>query len=210
MSAPDTLDDAVGRLPVIGIIRGCPVAHVARIAAAAVDAGMQAIEVTLDSPSPLEAIRRASEVPGAIVGVGTVLRAEEVEDAAAAGARFLVSPVVSDAVISAAVGLGIPALPGAATPTEIAEALDLGAHAVKVFPARELGGASFLSAIRAPLRNPRLVPTGGVDAATAAGYLDAGAWAVGVGGSVFSGEAMASGDAARIREAAAALIGALR
>jgi len=205
------LDDALCRLPVVGIMRGCPVRHAPGVAAAVRDAGFTVLEVTLDSPSPSEVIAElAGRFPDLVVGAGTVRTPADVALAGDAGARFIVSPIVSRPMLDACADRGLPCLPGAATPTEIWSALEWGAAAVKVFPARELGGPAFIASIRGPLGAPPLVPTGGVAIDDAAAYLAAGARAVGVGGSVFSASAMADGDAARVGSLAAALVEAIR
>ena len=185
---------ALEALPAVAILRGCPPDHVVGVARAAVEAGFAALEVTLDSPSAtrsIEMIRSAhSEL---LVGAGTVHTATEACAAAGAGAAFLVSPVVSEEVIAAGRQQGLPVLPGAATPTEVKLAMDLGAAMVKLFPASQLGGPPYVSAILGPLGRPPLVPTGGISTANARGFLDAGAAAVGVGGTVF-GAAARDGD----------------
>jgi len=202
--------DVLGRLPAIGILRGCPPQHVEAVAGAAAGAGFVLLEVTLDSPEPFRSIER---VPGAVadvlVGAGTVRTAAEAHTAIDSGAAFLLSPLVDSAVIAAAVERGVPIIPGAATPTEVWQALEAGAGAVKIFPASHLGGPGFIASILAPLGHPRLVATGGVTAANAKAFLDAGAFAVGVGGSVFSREALEAGDGARIGSAASLLIEAI-
>jgi 2-dehydro-3-deoxyphosphogluconate aldolase/(4S)-4-hydroxy-2-oxoglutarate aldolase len=204
-------DEALDRLPAVGIMRGCPARHAVAVAAAARDAGFTAVEVTLDSPSPVEVIAElAASFPDLLVGAGTVRTAAEVGAATDAGARFIVSPILSRTMLEACSSRGLPCLPGAATPTEIWKALEWGAAGVKVFPAAELGGPAFIRAVRAPLGSPPLIPTGGVDAGNAAAYLEAGARAVGVGGSVFSASAMAAGDVARVGSLAAALVEAVR
>lgn len=210
MTGRTALRGALEQMPVIGIIRGCPSEHVVAAATAAFDAGILALEVTLDSPSPFDAIRAASAaLPDALIGAGTVRTPDEVDRVAAAGAAFIVAPIVSVPVIEAAVAAGIPVLPGAASPTEIWTAVEAGAFAVKVFPARELGGPAYLKAIAAPLGHPALVPTGGVGIDDAAAYLSAGALAVGIGGSVFPSAAMAAGDAGRVGSLATELVRSL-
>lgn len=196
------LSAALSRLPVVGIIRGCPPDHLVGIATAAAGEGLVALEVTLDSPDPLRGIETlASSLPDIVVGAGTVHTAEEAGAAIEAGASFIVSPTVSGTTVDVCVAAGIPSLPGAATPTEISAALKRGAYAAKVFPAKQLGGPDFIKAVLAPLHHPRLVPTGGIDAGNAGKYLSAGAHAVGVGGSIFSRESLLAGDAMAISEA---------
>lgn len=210
MTGSTTLRSALERTPVIGIMRGCPSRHVLAVGGAAAAAGIPALEVTLDSPDPLASIRfLVAGLPDAVIGAGTVRTVPDLDAAIAAGAAFIVAPIVSLQVIEAAVARDVPILPGAATPTEISAAFDAGAFAVKVFPARELGGARYLSAVSGPLGNPPLVPTGGVGVDDAAGYLAVGALAVGVGGSVFPTAALAAGDAGRVGSLATELVRSL-
>ena len=202
---------ALEHLRVIGVIRGCPVEHVAAVGSAAAESGIGIMEITLDSPNPVEAIRAlAGACPGVVVGAGTVRTVSDVHLVVEAGASFIVTPFLSLPVVEAAVSHGVPIVPGAASPTEIWEAVAAGATAVKVFPARQLGGPAYLAAIREPLGRPALVPTGGVGLGDARAYLDAGAIAVGIGGSVFPASALAAGDAARVGSLAADLVSRLR
>lgn len=144
-------------------------ASVARLAAA----GIRLIEITLDSDGALEAIRRH---PGALAG--TVRTAAQVDAAVEAGAVAVVSPVFVPAVIERARELGVPAIPGALTPTEVEAAWRAGAALVKLFPAA-LGGPRYVRDLLAPLSDVPLIVTGGVDASNARAFLDAGAVAVG-------------------------------
>lgn len=201
---------ALEHTPVIGVMRGCPFEHSSVIGAAAADAGFAVLEITMDSPRASEAIAAlAAALPAVTVGAGTVRSPAEVEEVAAAGARFVVSPVLSLPVLEAGRRLGVPVVPGAATPSEIWSALAAGAAAVKVFPARELGGPDYLQAIQAPLGDPPLIPTGGVDASNLRAYLDAGALAVGLGGSVFPTRSLTAGDATAVHALAAEAIRAI-
>lgn len=183
----------------IGILRKCPTIHATSIALAAIDSGLKVLEVTLDSPDALKVIESLNALrPEAMIGAGTVATADDVQRVVDAGGRFVISPMLSDEVVATALRLSVVPMPGVATPTEIHRALQLGAPVVKIFPAEQLGGPGFLSAVRAPLREPRMIPTGGVDASNAAAYIDAGAWAVGVGGSLFGAAAIRDGDSATI------------
>ncbi len=199
--------EALRRVPAIGILRGCPLRHAEAIAAAAVGAGFAVIEVTLDSPDPYRSIERiASASPDVLVGAGTVRSVADVGAAVESGAAFLVCPLVDAVVIAEAMSRDVPILPGAATPTEISRALQAGATAVKVFPAAQLGGPDYIHAISGPLGYPLMVPTGGVTADNARPFLAAGAFAVGVGGSVFPRDALEAGDTDLVRSAASSLI----
>lgn len=211
MNTPPRLPVEVIRHRVIGIIRSCPPGHAVAVAGAAFEAGIRALEVTLDSERALDqisAIRNA--LPLACVGVGSVLTAEEASSAIASGAEFVVSPVVDRATIEVCAEMGIPSIPGAATPTEINTARVSGATAIKVFPIQQLGGTDYLRSIMSPLRSPDLIPTGGVTSENVAQYLALGAVAVGVGGSVFSETALAAGDVDRIHRLADAIVEASR
>jgi len=176
-------------------------AAVARVRAA----GISLVEITLDSPGALEAIRRH---PGSLAG--TVRTPGEATAAAEAGAVALVAPSFSPEVAARAHELGLPYVPGALTPTEVEAAWRAGAAAVKLFPAA-LGGPEYVRHLRGPLADVPLVATGGVDAANAAAFLAAGCVAVGVGTSLLrEGEAerlvaaLAAAGAAAVAEAGAA------
>jgi 2-dehydro-3-deoxyphosphogluconate aldolase/(4S)-4-hydroxy-2-oxoglutarate aldolase len=150
------------------------------------DAGVAAVEITLDAPSAaadLEACRshlerRGPAVP--IVGAGTVRSEAQLEAAAAAGAAFIVSPVFDPAIVDGALAHRLVVMPGAYTPTEVDRAWRAGATFVKLFPASSLGPAH-VRELRGPFPEVELIPTGGIDASNARTFLEAGAVAVGVG-----------------------------
>jgi len=134
--------------------------------------GLYAIEVTLRTPSALAAIEAiAREVPGAVVGAGTIVSADQIDEAVAAGAKFLVSPGASPELARAAAASPVPFLPGCATPSEAMALRDLGFRALKLFPAEAVGGAKLLASLAAPLPDLRFCPTGGIDLAKAPDYL---------------------------------------
>jgi 2-dehydro-3-deoxyphosphogluconate aldolase/(4S)-4-hydroxy-2-oxoglutarate aldolase len=140
-----------------------------------VEAGVPVIEVTFRTPAAREAAAAiATEFPDFLLGAGTLITAEMVAAAAAAGARFGVSPGTSAACLSAAAEHGLPFVPGAVTPSEVITCLDAGARRIKVFPAAAYGGVATLSALAGPFgwTGVRFMPTGGVRAATAAEYLN--------------------------------------
>jgi 2-dehydro-3-deoxyphosphogluconate aldolase/(4S)-4-hydroxy-2-oxoglutarate aldolase len=199
----------LGAVPIVGILRGCPPDRAADVAAAAADAGLTVIEVTLDSERALDQIAAVvAACPGLVVGAGTALRPEQVDAAQGCGAAFVVAPVTDAAVIERCVQAGLPCLPGASTPSEAWTARRLGAAAVKLFPAAELGGPAYLRAIAVPLAGIPFVPTGGVDASNARAYLDAGAAALGVGASIFPADALRAGDVERVRTLTAQAVAA--
>lgn len=152
---------------------------------AAVRGGLTMLEITLTTPGALGAIEQMAREEGVIAGGGTVLTPDDARRVADAGGRFALSPVFDPAVVDEAHRLGLLAVPGTSTPTEILAAHRHGARLVKVFPAAALGGPAYLRAVRGPLPDIPLVPTNGVTAETLADYLNAGAVAVGVGGDVF-------------------------
>jgi len=198
---------ALGLRKALGIMRKCPRQHSLTIAGAAVDAGLNVLEITLDSNDALGQIRElVAARPHAIVGAGTVHSAAEVEQAAMAGVQFVVSPMLSESVIARALALGLVPVPGVATPTEMARAIDCGAPAVKLFPAAQLGGPTFVAAVIAPMRGIKIIPTGGVDASNARQYLDAGSFAIGIGGALFSSDSLRTGDASHIERSVEKLL----
>ena len=174
------LPDAIPEQRIIAIARRVPHDRLMTMVDVLATAGIDVVEVTLDGEDALTSVGRLAE-RGVVVGAGTVRTRLDAERALDAGARFLVSPHTDPDLVSFAVDRGVPMMPGAMTPTEVARAWQLGASAVKLFPAT-VGGPAFVTAIRGPLGDIPIVPTGGVDAANAPGFLDAGAMAVGVGG----------------------------
>jgi 2-dehydro-3-deoxyphosphogluconate aldolase / (4S)-4-hydroxy-2-oxoglutarate aldolase len=194
------LPDAVTDVRIIAILRRLPRARAVEVARALADAGVRAIELTIDSPDALEVIAEIAAIDGVLAGAGTVLTIGDAENAIEAGASFLITPVVDTAVIGWAAARGIPIMPGAMTPTEASSAWSAGAAAVKLFPAGSLG-PEFVRAIRAPLPHIPLIPTGGVGAADVGPYLDAGAVAVALGS-----ELAAGGDAAEASRRARSIL----
>ena len=168
-----------------------------------VDAGITALEISLTTPGAVDAIAKArSEYdPAILIGAGTVITAAQADEVAAARAGFVVTPAITRGA-HRGVELGLPVLCGALTPTEIVAALDLGATAVKIFPAK-VYGPSYLREVRAPLPDAPLIAVGGVDATTAPEYLAAGALAVGVG-SPLLGDAGTGGSLTDLAKRAAA------
>src|SRR5690606_22105281 len=129
----------------------------------------------------------------ALIGAGTVLGAEDAQRCIEAGARFIVSPGFDAELVQLARRHQVAVMPGALTPTEVIQAIRAGASMVKVFPCSALGGAKYLKALRAPLPDVKLLPTGGVSIATARDYILAGAYALGVGGELVDQDALESG-----------------
>ena len=195
------------RAPVVPVLVIDDPAHARPLAEALVAGGLPTLEVTLRTPAALEAIRRMAEVEGGVVGAGTLLSADDVRAARAAGARFGVSPGVTDRLLDACEAEGLPLLPGAATASEAMALLERGYRVQKFFPAEAAGGAAAVKALGGPLPQVSFCPTGGIGAANARDYL-ALANVVCVGGSWVAPRGMVeSGDWAGItrlaREAAA-------
>lgn len=159
---------------------------------AAERAGFRIVEFTLTTPNALDRIAEFSTHEDLVVGAGTVLTVAEARSAVAAGARFLVSPVVDEAVIETARSLDIAAIPGCQTPTELLRAHRAGAPLQKLFPAPG-GGPDYLKACLGPLPFLKVVPTSGVDAGNVRDWLEAGAWAVGFVNVLFEPEDLAAG-----------------
>jgi len=193
----------IGEHKIFGVIRTDSMETALMAARAAHRGGVRLIEITFTVPEAPQVISiLRDELAACLVGAGTVLEVEQARDAVRAGAQFVFAPNTNPDVVRVAKDAGVLACPGAATPTEITTALRLGADMVKVYPAGLLGGPAYVRAMREVLPEVCLVPTGGVDAANAAQYLAAGAFAVGMGGTMFPREAMAARDMDAIEQAA--------
>jgi 2-dehydro-3-deoxyphosphogluconate aldolase / (4S)-4-hydroxy-2-oxoglutarate aldolase len=194
---------AIASARCIAIVRAGSAAEAVEAGKALAAGGLSVVEVAYTTPGASSAIAELrSACPAAIVGAGTVLDSAAAFAAVGAGAQFLVSPLVAEDVLRAGHRYGVPVLPGAATPTEIGSAMELGADAVKLFPAGSLG-IDYLRSIASAMPQVPFVPTGGVTIESAREWLDAGAMAVGVGGG------LTRGDPARITERATQLAAAL-
>ncbi|MER7193621.1 bifunctional 4-hydroxy-2-oxoglutarate aldolase/2-dehydro-3-deoxy-phosphogluconate aldolase [Streptomyces flaveolus] len=158
--------------PVVPVVVVDDLSDAVPLARALVAGGLPAIEVTLRTPVAVDAIRAiAEEVPGAVVGAGTVITPEQVGEVVAAGARFLVSPGWTDTLLEAMRGSGVPFLPGVSTTSEVVALLERGVREMKFFPAEAAGGTAYLKALAAPLPQARFCPTGGIGPASAPEYL---------------------------------------
>lgn len=157
--------------PVIPVLVVDDIAEARPLAQALVNGGLTVLEVTLRTPVALDVIRRMNLVPGAVVGAGTVTNKDELEAAVAAGAEFIVSPGITEPLVTAAKRMGVPILPGIATASELMMGMDLGLNAFKFFPAETSGGVPALKALTGPFAKARFCPTGGITAATAPNWL---------------------------------------
>jgi len=166
-----TIDEIMRTAPVIPVLVLEGDGDWVGLAKTLVGAGLPVLEVTLRTAAALDAIRAMSQVPGAIVGAGTVLNEEQLEQAIVAGSRFIVSPGLTEPLGQAAVRSGVPFLPGVATAGDIMRGLDLGLERFKFFPAESAGGIAALKALSGVFGNVRFCPTGGIRADTAAAWL---------------------------------------
>ena len=166
-----TIDEIMNMCPVIPVLVIDDVAQARPIAEALVRGGLTVLEVTLRTPAALDVIAEMAKVEGAIVGAGTVLNPADLEASAAAGAKFIVSPGLTEALGKAAMSSGIPFLPGTANAGDIMRGLDMGLTRFKFFPATASGGLPALNALAAVFAQVRFCPTGGITEATAAEWL---------------------------------------
>jgi 2-dehydro-3-deoxyphosphogluconate aldolase/(4S)-4-hydroxy-2-oxoglutarate aldolase len=168
------------------------------------EGGIAILEITMTVPGAIGVIEQVSARYGsdALVGAGTVLDGETARACILAGARFVVSPSLNLETIEVCRRYGVAVMPGALTPTEVVQAWSAGADFVKVFPAGAVGGASYIKALKAPLPQIELVPTGGVSLKTAADFIKAGASALGVGADLVDVQAIRDGKQSVITERA--------
>lgn len=186
--------ESIARHKIVVIYRGYRPEECLEITRALYDAGIRLFEVTLNSDRAYESIELlCKEFAQASIGAGTVLTAEEVERAASAGAKYIISPNVNVNVIQRTKEKGLVSIPGAFTPTEIQTAAEAGADIVKVFPIRTLG-AAYLQQVRGPLNDILYMPSGGIDAELAEQCFAAGASAIGIGVQLLGKEAIPAKD----------------
>jgi 2-dehydro-3-deoxyphosphogluconate aldolase/(4S)-4-hydroxy-2-oxoglutarate aldolase len=192
------------RSRLVGIIRSATPVDLVEVCRSLHAGGVKCVEITLNSPGALHAIERVrADLPaGCIIGAGTVLDVDTAKQALAAGAQFIVTPVVDLPTIELVRSRNIPVLPGAYSPTEVYTAWKAGATLVKLFPASNLG-IGYLREVMLPLPELRLCPTGGVNLRNAREWLDAGAASVGVGTSLMPRDLVLNGDFAGITRLAA-------
>jgi len=189
---------------VIPVVRATSADEAMRAIDAIREGGVSVLEITMTVPGAVGVIEQLSKAYGndALVGAGTVLDAETARACILSGAQFVVSPALNVETIECCRRYGVAIMPGALTPTEVVQAWTAGADFVKVFPAGALGGASYLKALKAPLPQIELVPTGGVSLKTAADFIKAGASALGVGADLVDLKAIRDGQANIITERA--------
>jgi 2-dehydro-3-deoxyphosphogluconate aldolase/(4S)-4-hydroxy-2-oxoglutarate aldolase len=196
---------------IVAVVRSESAEQLVKVVTALAEGGVTAAEITFTVPNALDVIRQVRRELGdrLLVGAGTVLDPETARAALLAGAEFLVGPTLNLDVIRLAHRYDKIVMPGAFTPTEILTAWEAGADVVKVFPA-DVGGPAYLRAVRGPLPQIRLMPTGGVDLTTAAAFLKAGACCLGAGSQLVEPDAVKAGNFARLRDLAAQYMSAVR
>ncbi len=165
------------------------------IAHAVKQGGVPVLEITMTVPGAVDVIRQLMATFGneVLIGAGTVLDPETARACILAGAEFVVSPSLKISTIEICHRYSVPVFPGALTPTEVLTAWEAGADAVKVFPCGSVGGAKYLKSLKAPLPQIEMIPTGGVSLSTAAEFLSAGAFALGVGADLIDSDAVGAG-----------------
>jgi 2-dehydro-3-deoxyphosphogluconate aldolase/(4S)-4-hydroxy-2-oxoglutarate aldolase len=173
--------------------------------------GINVVEITMTVPGAIMAIERVADKFGdrIILGAGTVLDAETARAAILAGARFVVSPSLSEGVIALARRYSVMVCPGALTPTEVVRAWEAGADIVKIFPCGEVGGAKYIKSLKGPLPQIEMIPTGGVNLTTAADFINAGSAALGVGTALVDKKAVKEGSYEIIVEKAGQFLAAI-
>lgn len=209
-----SIDEVVRKVEEVGIVpvvRASSVDEAHRAVEAICAGGIPVVEITMTVPNAIYVIRELSQNRGreVLIGAGTVTNAEQAESCIEAGAQFLVSPGLSVAVLEAARRHSMLAIPGALTPTELMTAQEHGATLVKIFPCGNVGGPKYLKSLKAPFPKACLIPTGGVNAANAADFIAAGAFALGVGADLVDAAALREGNLQKITAGARELVKAV-
>lgn len=174
------------RAPLVGIIRNVSFENVKRILPIYREAGLTTVEITMNTPGAADMIEYAlaNESHGLNIGAGTVCDKDDLAEALEAGAQFIVTPVINKKVVKSCVKKGVPIFPGAFSPTEIYNAWTLGATMVKIYPATSLG-PDYIKDLKAPMKQLRLLPTGGVGLENMTEFMAAGADGLGIGSQLF-------------------------
>jgi 2-dehydro-3-deoxyphosphogluconate aldolase/(4S)-4-hydroxy-2-oxoglutarate aldolase len=185
----------IGEVGIVPVVRASSSQHALDAVEAIEAGGIPIVEITMTVPNAISTIRQVVASCGdrVLVGAGTICNANQARESIDAGARFLVSPGLSVAVLEVARTLGVPAIPGALTPTEIMAASEAGAKAIKIFPCGSVGGAKYIKALRGPFPDLNFIPTGGVNPANIGEFFAAGAFAVGMGSDLIDAAALREG-----------------
>ncbi|MFN3265364.1 MAG: bifunctional 4-hydroxy-2-oxoglutarate aldolase/2-dehydro-3-deoxy-phosphogluconate aldolase [Deinococcales bacterium] len=189
------LYDALQRAKVVGVLRASSAELATQAALAALRGGLRVVELTFTTPNAVAALERVRTLqPQALLGAGSVMSLAQAQEAAQAGADFLVSPHLDTTILRFANEHGVPYVPGVLTPNEIAQALGLGVSLVKIFPIGSSGGAAYLRDLRGPFPQLQAMVTGGIAPQQAADYFAAGALALGLGSQVFPSASLEAAD----------------
>lgn len=201
----------IGEIGIVPVVRAATVEEANRAVEAICGGGIPVVEITMTVPNAVSVIRELAQhrSDDVLIGAGTVSNADQAESCLRAGAQFLVSPGFAASVLSVARANGKLAIPGALTPTELMNAQEHGARLIKIFPCGSVGGPKYLKSLKAPFPNAALIPTGGVNAANAAEFVSAGAFALGVGADLVDATALREGDLEKISNAARDLVNAV-
>jgi len=198
-------------LGLVPVLRAESEAQALALASAIAAGGVTTLEVTMTVPGAIRVMRTLAEQrPDILIGAGTVLDAETARMCILEGAQYIVSPALNLKTIEMCHRYGVAILPGALTPTEIVTAWEAGADVIKIFPASALGGAKYLKSVKAPLPHVEMIPTGGCSIATAREFLEAGAFALGVGADLVDPKAIAEGHPETITENASKYLAIVR
>jgi len=196
------VSDRIAEIGVVPVVRASSSREALIAAEAVCQGGIPIVEITMTVPGAVEVIRELSKSSASevLIGAGTVLDVETARRCLDAGAQFLVSPGLNLPTVELAVREKILIMAGALTPTEVITAWNAGSDFVKIFPCGQVGGAKYIKALKGPLPQIPLVPTGGVNLNTAAEFIEAGAAALGIGGELVQAEALKSGKSQIITE----------
>lgn len=202
----------IREIGIVPVIRAASENEARKLIEAIFEGGISIFEVTMTTPNAVSLIKSliADFDDKAIIGAGTVLDAAAAQNCLAAGAKFVVSPALNLNVIEVCRQEKVAVFPGALTPTEIVAAWQSGADAVKIFPANAVGGANYLKAIKAPLPQIELMPTGGVTLDAIGDFIRAGAIAVGVGSDLADTKAISAGESEKVTRTARLYLEAVR
>lgn len=204
----ETTQQIIERVGLIPVLRAKSIAQGRAVVDAMIAGGVTVVEVTMTVPGAIDLLKELKNAYGAklLLGSGTVTTADQAQATIDAGAEFVVSPSLHTEVIAVTKRNNKVSCPGALTPTEAITAWNAGADYVKIFPCSAVGGASYLKALLAPFPHLKIIPTGGVTLETAAGFIKAGARALGVGGDLVNLAAVDAGHSETITETARAYL----
>jgi 2-dehydro-3-deoxyphosphogluconate aldolase/(4S)-4-hydroxy-2-oxoglutarate aldolase len=211
MNKPEVLR-RISEVGVIPVVRAASPEEAMQAIEAIKLGGLSILEITMTVPNAAKVIEQVTDRYGdeVVVGAGTVLDPETARTCILAGARFVVSPSLNLHTIELCHQYSVAVFPGSLTPTEVVTAWQAGADAVKIFPCGAVGGAKYLASLKAPLPQIEMIPTGGVSLATAASFMAAGAFALGVGADLVDLTAIRSGEPEKVTQAARAYVAAVR